>query len=233
MRGALHPPPAVDPAVFYYLGVVVIVYVAFLIAQNEDRKGRREFAARLGAIYRLRSEFWRLRVWAGEAHVRGDGEAAAGLNSQAAEKLPEINRQTLSLRRDHSEYVRELGWPAGMPDDELREMAESVTLSSMVGYDRWITGKGRTPVESVTNPRPLIQDDALAGKIHMTFGIVIGMAYGFFVYLRTYADTPGDTTFAMLFYMGICAAVLGYVGSQAKDSLWRALGRSMRVDRWT
>jgi hypothetical protein len=84
----------------------------------------------------------------------------------------------------------------------------------------------------VTNPRPLIQDDALAGKIHMTFGIVIGMAYGFFVYLRTYADTPGDTTFVMVFYMAVCAAVLGYVGSQAKDSLWRALGRSMRLGRW-
>jgi hypothetical protein len=216
----------------YYLSVVLAAYVAFLIARNEDRKSRREFAARLGAIYRLRAEFWRLRVWAGEAHVRGDGQAAAGLNTQAAEKLPEINRQTLSLRRDYSEYVRELGWPAGMPDDELREMAESVTLSSMVGYDRWITGKGRTPVESVTNPRPLIQDDALAGKIHMAFGIVIGMAYGFFVYLRTYASTPGDTTFMMLFYMGLCAAVLGYVGSQAKDALWRALGRSMRLGRW-
>jgi hypothetical protein len=231
MRGALHPPPAVDPAV-YYLSVVVAAYVAFLIARNEDRKSRREFATRLGAIYRLRAEFWRLRVWARDAHVRGDEQAAAGLNGQAAEKLPEINRQTLSLRRDHSEYVREIGWLPGMPDDELREMAESVTLSSMVGYDRWITGKGRTPVESVTNPRPLIQDDALAGRIHMTFGVVIGMAYGFFVYLRAYAGHPGDTTVMMVFYMALCAAVLGYVGSQAKDSLWKALGRSMRFGRW-
>lgn len=217
----------------YYLAVVAAVYVAFLVARNEDRRSRRDFAARLGAIYRLRSEFWRLRVWARDAEVRGDREAAAGLNSQAAEKLPEINRQTLSLRRDYNAYVAEIGWLPGMPDEELRDMAEAVTISSMVGYDRWITGKGRTPVDSVINPPPLIEEDALSARLHMAFGIVIGVLGGFFAYLRTYAGRPDATMGLMIFYMTLSAAVLGYVGSQAKDSLWRALGRSMRIARWT
>ncbi|HEX6372081.1 MAG TPA: hypothetical protein VF006_24370 [Longimicrobium sp.] len=217
---------------FYYLAVVAAVYVTFLVARNEDRRSRREFATRLGAIYRLRSEFWRLRVWAGEAHLRGDEPAAAGLNGQAAEKLPEINRQTLSLRRDYGDYVAEIGWLPGMPDEELRDMAEAVTISSTVGYDRWISGKGRTPVDSVINPRPLIEDDALSAKIHMAFGIVVGVAGGFFAYLRTYAGRPDATMGMMIFYMGLSAAVLGYVGSQARDSLWKALARSMRFARW-
>lgn len=218
--------------IYYYLGVVGAVYVAFLVARSEDRRNRREFGARLGAIYRLRSEFWRLRAWAGAAHDRGDAPAAADLNGQAAEKLPEINRQTLGLRRDHSDYVAEIGWLPGMPDEELRDMAEAVTVSSMVGYDRWITGKGRTPVDSVVNPRPLIEDDALAAKMHMGVGIVIGVAGGFFAYLRTYAGREDATMTMMVFYMVLSAAVLGYVGSQAKDSLWRSLGRSMRFGRW-
>jgi hypothetical protein len=218
--------------VFTYLVIVALVYVTFLIARAEDRRNRRELGTRLGAIYRLRSEFWRLRVWAGEAHLRGDEEAAAGLNGQAAETLPEINRQTLSLRRDYNEYMAEIGWIPGMPDEELRDMAEAVTLSSMVGYDRWITGKGRTPVDAVINPRPRIEDDALSGRLHMAFGIVVGVVGGFFAYLRTYAGHPGDTMGIMIFYMALSAAVLGYVGSQAKDSLWKALGRSMRIARW-
>jgi hypothetical protein len=216
----------------YYLGIVAAVYVAFLLARSEDRRNRREFGARLGAIYRLRAEFWRLRAWAGEADLRGDREAAAGLNGQAAEKLPEINRQTLALRRDYNEYVAEIGWLPGMPDEELRDMGEAVTISSMVGYDRWITGKGRTPVDSVINPRPLIEDDALAGKIHMAFGILLGVVGGFFMWLRTYAGRPDGTIGMMVFYMVISAAVLGYVGSQAKDSLWRGLARTTRLSRW-
>ncbi|MBW3571669.1 MAG: hypothetical protein KY467_11225 [Gemmatimonadetes bacterium] len=218
----------------YFLGFVAAVYVAFLLARNEERRSRREFGARLGALYRLRSEFWRLRAWAGDAHLRGDDQAAAGLNGQAAETLPEINRQTLALRRDadYREYLAEIGWIPGAPDEELRDMAEAVTVTSLVGYDRWITGKGRTPVESVVNPRPPMEDDALAAKIHMAFGIVAGVVAGFFVYLRTYAGRP-DATMGMLFvYMGATALVLGYVGSQAKDTLWYALGRRMRFRRW-
>lgn len=216
----------------YYFSVVIAVYVTFLAAQRQDRAARREFAARLGSIYRLRSEFWRLRVWAAEAHLRGDEPAAAGLNGQAAEKLPEINRRTLSLRRDYIDYTAEVGWLPGVPDEELRDMAEAVTVQTMVGYDRWITGKGRTPVDSVLNPRPLIQDDALAAKMHMAFGIVIGVVAGFFGYVHTYARRPDASTGMMLFYIVGTAAVLGYVGSQAKDTLWRALGRSMRWARW-
>lgn len=216
----------------YYLFVVGCVYAVFLIARSEDRRSRREFAARLGAIYRLRSEFWRLRVRAGDADVRGDREAAAGLNSQAVEKLPEINRHTLTLRRDHSEYVAEIGWLPGVPDAELRDMAEAVATSSLRGYERWITGKGRTLVDSVINPRPLIEDDALAARLHMGFGVVIGLLGGFFAYLLSYAARPDATMGMMIFSMALSAAVLGYVGYQAKDSLWRALGRPMRMARW-
>lgn len=216
----------------YYLAIVGCIYAAFLIARNRDRQARREFATRLGAIYRLRSEFWRLRVWASEAHVRGDAQAAAGLNSQAAEKLPEINRQTLALRRDYNEYVAEIGWIAGAPDEELRDMGEAVTLSGMVGYDRWITGKGRTPVESVLNPRPLMEDDALAAKMHMAFGIVLGLLLGFVAYLRTYTGRPDGGMGMLVFYMLLSAVVLGYVGSQAKDSFWSALARSRHFRRW-
>lgn len=217
---------------FYYFGVIASVYVAFLVARQKDREGRRELALRLGAIYRLRSEFWRLRVWAGKAYDRGDPQASAGMNAQAAEKLPEINRQTQALRRDYVDYTAEIGWLAGMPDEELRDMGEAVTLSSMVGYDRWISGKGRTPVESVLNPRPLIQDDALAAKMHMALGIVIGVVGGFFGYIHTFARRPDASTGMMIFYMVVSAAVLGYVGAQARDSLWKALGRSMRIARF-
>lgn len=219
----------------YYLAVVASVYVAFLVARSEDRRRRREFATRLGAIYRLRSEFWRLRVWAGDADVRGDKQAAADLNGQAAEKLPEINRQTLSLRRDYNykDYVAEIGWIPGMPDEELRDMAEAVTISSMVGYDRWITGKGRTPVDSVINPRPRLEDDPIAARMHMALGIVVGLAGGFYAYLRAYSDRPDAGMGMLVFYMVLSAAVLGYVGSQARDSLWRALGRTLRIARWT
>lgn len=216
----------------YYLGVVAAVYVAFLVAQRQDREGRRQFAARLGAIYRLRSEFWRLRVWSDEARSHGDTQAAASLNSQAAEKLPEINRQTQALRRDFVDYTAEIGWLAGTPDAELRDMGEAVTVTSLVGYDPWITGKGRTPVDSVLNPKPLIEGDALSAKIHMVFGMVIGVVAGFFAWLRISANQGDGTIGMMVFYMGISALVLGYVGSQAKDSLWKALGRSLRVSRW-
>ncbi|WP_420125519.1 hypothetical protein [Longimicrobium sp.] len=217
----------------YYLAVVAGVYAVFLVARNADRRSRRDCATRLGALYRLRSEFWRLRVWAADAGARGDREAAAGLNVQAAEKLPEINRQTLSLRRDYNEYVAEIGWLPGTPDEELRDMAEAVTVSSLVGYDRWITGKGRTPVESVINPKATIEEDALSARLHGAFGIVVGVAIGFFVYLHTYSGRADGTMGMMIFYMALSAAVLGYVASQVKDSLWHALSRSTRFARWT
>lgn len=213
---------------FYYLGVVAAVYALFLLAQRRDRARRRELAARLGALYRLRSEFWRLRAWADEARRRGDEPAAAELNSQAAEQLPGINRQTSAVRKEFNDYMAEIGWLPGGPDEELRDMGESVTIASMIGYDRWITGKGRVPVDSVLNPRPRIEEDALAGRMHMAFGIVLGLVLGFAVSLRQ----GGGTTTTMLVYMGISALVLGYVGAQAKDHLWYTLGRVFRWGRW-
>jgi hypothetical protein len=218
--------------VIYYLAVVAGIYAVFLVARNAERRSRRDCAARLGALYRLRSEFWRLRVWAADAEARDDREAAADLKGQAAEKLPEINGQTLSLRRDYNEYVSEIGWLAGTPDDELRDMGEAVTVPSLTGYDRWITGKGRAPVESVINPKPTIEEDALSARLHGAFGIVVGVVIGFIVYLRTYSGRPDGTTGMMIFYMALSAAVLGSVAFQVKDSLWPALSRSLRFARW-
>lgn len=217
---------------FYYLAVVVVVYVTFLVARHEDREGRKAFAGRLRTLYRLRSEFWKLRVWADEARQRGDEGAAARFSAQAADELPEIGRRTVALRREFPEYAGEIGWIPGMPDEELAEMAQSVASYGLQGYERWITGKGRPPMDAILTPRPGIEDDALSARIHMAFGAAVGAVTGFLAWMVIYWGRMDARISTMVLFMVIGAAVLGHVAGAARDTLWSALARSFRRRMW-
>lgn len=216
----------------FYLIVLVVVYVSAILARQHDRRARREFAARLGALYRQRSEFWRLRVWAQQAKDARESDKAARFGEQAAQALPGITRDSTALRRDYPEYAAELGWTPGFLDDELRQMGEAVTAFSLDGYDQWTTGSGRTPVESILNPVPQIGDDKLASRVHMVVGALVGAAAGLLIYIRSSADPAGSGTSSLVFYVVIGAVLVGHVASVARDGLWFMLLRVARRGRW-
>jgi hypothetical protein len=218
--------------VLYYLAVIIGIYVAFLIAQRADRQARQAFAGRLGALYRARGEFWRLRVWAQEARDRGDAEAAARFLEQAAALVPGITGSSTALRRDHPRYVGEVGWTAGMLDDELAEMGRSLASADLRGCEQWITGRGRPPVEAVLNPGPRLEEDALTARIHMAAGIVVGAAGGFVAWLGIYWGDRDARLSTMFFFIAVGAAVLGHVAHAAKDRLWSGLLAGVRHRWW-
>jgi hypothetical protein len=209
--------------VFYYLAVVLIIYVSFLLARRADRRARQAFAGRLGALYRTRGEFWRLRAWAQEAHDRGDAEAGMRFSAQSAELLPRITGESTALRRDYPAYAGEIGWTAGMLDDELADMGRALAAGGVQGYERWITGRGRTSVDIVLNPTPGMEDDVLAGRIHLAFGVVAGAAGGFISWMITYSTDADAPLSALLFFMLIGGAVLGHVAREARATLWSGL----------
>lgn len=151
----------------HYLTVVGLIYAVFLLVQRADRRTRRAFATRLRALYRARGEFWRLRVWAQEARDRGDVDGAARFTQQASALVPGITGESSALRMAYPRQAMELGWTAGMLDDELAEIGRSLVAVDLRDCERWITGRGRPPVESVLNPAARIEDDALTGRIHM------------------------------------------------------------------
>ena len=208
---------------FYYLAVILIIYVTFLLARRADRRARQAFAGRLGALYRTRGEFWRLRAWAQEAHDRGDAEAGTRFSAQSAELLPGITGESTALRRDYPAYAGEIGWTAGMLDDELVDMGRALVAGGVGEYERWITGRGRPSVDMVLNPVPGMDDDALAGRIHMAFGVVAGAAGGFVAWTAAYWNDVDARLSTLSFFMLVGAAVLGHVARQAKATLWSGL----------
>jgi hypothetical protein len=219
--------------VTYYLAVIGLIYAAFLLTQRADRRSRQAFATRLGALYRARGEFWRLRVWAQEAHDRGDVEAGARFTGQAAALLPGITGESTALRREHQRYVGELGWTAGLLDDELADMGRVLAAADLRDCDRWVTGRGRTPVEAVLNPMPAMDDDLLAARMHMGLGMVIGAVGGLAGWLVAYWGDMDARLSTMFFFIVLGAAVLGHVGYVLKDRLWSGLAYGIRHRGWT
>lgn len=216
---------------YSYLSVVLFVYVSVVLAQRADRRARQAFAGRLGALYRTRGEFWRLRVWAHEARGRGDVQAAARFGEQAAELVSRVTGESTALRRDYPRYASEIGWMAGVLDDELADMGHALTAAGVDGYERWMTGRGRPSVDSVLNPAPAIEDDALAGRIHMAVGAIVGAAGGFAAWMATYWNDVDARLSTMFFFMLIGGAALGYVARAARDQLWHGLVRGY-WNRW-
>lgn len=215
----------------YYLAVITLIYVTFLLAQRADRRARQAFAGRLGAIYRARGEFWRLRVWAQEARDRGDAEAAARFTEQAAALVPVITGSSTTLRRDSPIYAGEIGWTAGMLDDELAEMGRSLAAADLRDCERWITGRGRPSLDIILDPSPRL-DDVLAGRMHMAIGIVVGGVGGFFAWLGAYWGDMDAQLWTLFFFMIVGAAVLGHVARAAKDEMWVNLFASFRHRWW-
>jgi hypothetical protein len=209
--------------VFYYLAVVLIIYVTFLLARRADRRARQAFGGRLSALYRTRGEFWRLRAWAQEAHDRGDADAGTRFSAQSAELLARITGESTALRLDYPVYAGEIGWTAGMLDDELADMGRALTVGGVEGYERWTTGQGRPPVDLVLNPAPGMDDDALTGRIHMAFGVAAGAAGGFVAWMVTYWGDVDARLSTLFFFMLIGAAVLGHVAREARATLWSGL----------
>jgi hypothetical protein len=216
----------------YYLAVVTGIYVTFLAAQRADRRARQAFAGRLAALYRARGEFWRLRAWAQEAHDRGDAEVRARFHEQAAALVPGITGESTALRRDYPRYAEEIGWTAGMLDDELAEMGRSLASADLRDCERWITGRGRPSVDSVLNPAPRLDDDVLTARIHMAVGIVVGAAGGFVAWLGIYWGDMDARLSTMALFILLGAAVLGHVAYGAKDQLWSGLSAGMRHRWW-
>lgn len=208
-----------------YLAVVAFIYLSFLLARRADRKARQGFASRLGSLYRMRGEFWRLRVWAQEARDRGDAEAAARFGEQAGTLLARVTGESATLRRDYPEYTGELGWTAGTLDDELADMGRALVSFGVEDYDRWITGRGRTPLDAVLNPAPGLDGDAFAGRMHMVLGIVVGAAGGFAAWMGTYWNDVDARLSTLFFFMLLGAAALGHVGRAARHRLWIGLLR--------
>lgn len=216
---------------YYYLAVLLFIYGSFLLAQRADRRARQAFAARLGALYRTRGEFWRLRVWAQEARDRGDAETAARFVQQAAALLPGITGESTALRRAWPEYAMEIGWTPGMLDGELAEMGRVLASAEVRDCERWITGRGRPAVESVLTPAPRIEDDGIAERIHMGIGIVVGALGGFGAWMGIYWNDADARLSTMFFFIVLGAWVLGHVGRAMKDQLWTGLTRGY-CHRW-
>ena len=216
---------------FSYLTVIGILYAIFLILRRQDRAARRAFAGRLDALYRARGEFWRLRVGAQEARDRGEAESAARLTEQAAALLPGITGESAALRLAYPRYAGELGWTAGVLDDELGEMGRALAAAELQDCDRWITGRGRPPVESILAPPVTMEEDALSARVHTIIGVAVGAAGGFAAWLSDYRDARTVPLLALAVYVAIGAAVLGYVARAMKDRLWTGLFGGFR-DPW-
>lgn len=207
----------------YYLSGIGILYAAFLLARRHDRRARRMFAGRLGAIYRARSEFWRLRAWAQDARDRGDGDAAVRFVERAAALLPGITGESSALRLDYPRYAGELGWTAGVLDDELAEMGRVLAAADLRDCERWITGSGRPPLDASLSPPVTMEEDPLAARIHMVLGMVVGAAGGFVVWMGAHWNERHFALPSLALHVVAGAAVLGYVGWQMKDRLWASL----------
>lgn len=221
-----------DPLVFFYLAIVAIVYAGFLLARHLDSRSRQAFATRLAANYRLRNEFWRIRGWQQEARERGDANAAERFGLQASQLVARVTGECGQMRLDHQPLAYEIGWTAGMLDDELADMGRAVGAPDMRGFEQWITGRERAPVEAVLNPRPGIADDELSGRIHLVIGVLVGSLGGFVAWVVTYwADTAGRTPELVLFVL-LGAVVLGHVAREAKGTLWDALLTATRPIGW-
>jgi hypothetical protein len=218
--------------VFFYLAIVFIVYAGFLLARYLDRRSRQAFATRLAANYRLRNEFWRVRGWQQEARERGDAGAAERFGLQAAQLVARVTGECSQMRLEHQPLVYEIGWTAGMLDDELADMGRAVASADLSSYERWISGTGRTPPDAVLNPRPGITDDELSGRIHLVIGVTIGAAGGFLAWLATYWGDADARVATMALYVVLGAAVLGHVGREMKGSLWRTLADGVRFYGW-
>lgn len=236
MRGRVDPrsPPSADahPAVTFYLAAIGLLYTAFLLTERADRRARQAFAARLSALYRERGEFWRLRVWVQDARDRGDDEAAARFMEQAAALVPGITGSSTALRRDYPRFAGELGWTPGALDDELAEIGRSLAAADLRDCERWITGRGRPPVERVLNPAARMEDDVLSGRIHMTIGVVVGATGGFLVWMMSYWGDMGARLSTMVGFIVIGAAALGTVAYRMKNRLWSALADTIRYRGW-
>ncbi len=214
-----------------YLVAVLLIYGVFLVAQHADRTARRAFAARLSALYRTRGEFWRLYTWATEARARGDEAAGARFREQAAALLPSVTGESTALRRDYPALAGEIGWMAGLLDDELAEMGRAVAWPDR-DFDRWITGRDRPSVDAVLNPVPAMDDDALTRRIHAGIGVVLGAAGGFVSWLTTYWNDHAGTLANMAFYILVGAAVLGHIAGAMRHTLWNALVTGIRYRAW-
>lgn len=212
----------------YYLVSVLLIYAAFLATRQRERRARQAFAARLGALYRVRSEFWRVRVWAQEARERGDADALARFGRQAEALVARATGESTQLRRDDPRLALELGWSAGLLDEELADMGHAVSSPELRGYERWITGRGRTPVESILNPRPAMEDDALSGRIQLVLGMIVGAICGFVAWMITYRAVVVVPMWTLALYMGIGAAALGHIAWDSKGRLW---GRLFEIER--
>lgn len=216
----------------YYLAVILAIYSVFLLAQHADREARRAFAARLGALYRTRGEFWRLLAWAQDARGRGDAPAAARFAEQASALVASVTGESTALRRDYPAYAGEIGWTAGMLDDELADMGRAVAWPDLRDFDRWVTGRGRRPVDSVLRPPVTMGDDVLTRRIHAGFGALIGAPGGFAAWLGIYWGRMDATVPGLLLFVLMGAAVLGHVAGAMRETLWTALMHGIRVRGW-
>ena len=215
-----------------YLTALAFAYLVFLLARRADRRARQAFAARLGAMYRMRSEFWRLCEWARDARERGDVEAAARFGEQAQALLPIATGDAAALRLDDPILAGEIGWTAGMLDDELRDMGRAVATADLREFDRWITGRGRRPVEWVINPPPTLEDDGLSRRIHRVIGGVVGAGAGLVAWLQTFWRDTGVNVFALVVFVLVGAVATGYLAGVMRDELWYALMRGIRYRGW-
>ncbi|HYW11284.1 MAG TPA: hypothetical protein VE871_04985 [Longimicrobium sp.] len=173
----------------------------------------------------------RLYTWATEARARGDEAAGARFREQAAALLPSVTGESTALRRDYPALAGEIGWMAGLLDDELADMGRAVAWPDR-DFDRWITGRGRPPMEAVINPLPAMDDDALTRRIHMGIGIVLGAAAGFAAWLATYWNDYAGTLANLAFYIVLGAAVLGHIAGAMRHTLWNALVAAIRYRLW-
>lgn len=215
-----------------YLTALAFAYLMFLFARRADRRARQAFAARLGAMYRMRSEFWRLCEWARDARARGDDEAAARFGEQAQALLPVATGDAAALRLDDPLLAGEIGWTAGMLDDELRDMGRAVATADLRDFDRWITGRGRRPVELVINPPPTFEDAGLSRRVHTVIGGVVGAAAGFVAWLLAFWQDTGINVPALVVHVLVGAVATGYLAGRMRDELWYALARGIRYRGW-
>jgi hypothetical protein len=230
------PDPSTAPsprfAVFFYLAIVFIVYAGFLLARHLDRRSRQAFATRLAANYRLRNEFWRVRGWQQAARERGDADAAERFGLQAARLVARVTGECGQMRLEHQPLAYEIGWTAGMLDDELADMGRAVASSDLSSYERWMTGRDRAPVDAVLNPRPGIADDELSGRIHLVIGVIVGALGGFVAWVVTYWGETAVRTPELVLFVLLGAVVLGHVAREAKGTLWDALLTVTRPIGW-
>lgn len=208
-----------------YLIATALFYGVFLLRQRRDRQRRQAFASRLRALYHVRGEFWRMRAWAADARARGDAEGAARFIREAAALIPGITGASTGLRRDDPELAGELGWTAGVLDEELADMGGAMTAADLRPFERWITGRGRPPVDAVLNPRPAMEDDARSERVHTLIGAAVGGSGGFASWMVLYWGRMDATLGGMGFFILLGAIVVGHVAGATRRRLWAALYR--------